>query len=121
MCEKEVIGLTEKIDVFSKDKSRRVFARIDTGAATSSIDVALASALNLGPILKVKSVKSSLGKDKRPVVRVNVRIKHLEVSGYFTVADRGHMKYPVLIGRNILRKIPVFIDPSIKNTANRLK
>lgn len=115
MDNKIIIGLAEKIEVLGKEKSRRVLARIDTGAATSSIDVTLASYLNLGPIIKVKSVKSSLGRDKRPVVRAKIRIKGFEVSGYFTVSDRSHMKYPVLIGRNLLKKIPVLIDPSIKS------
>ncbi len=113
MEDRKIIGLTEKVEIVGEKNSKTVRARIDTGAATSSIDVSLASDLFLGPIVRVKTIKSSLGKDKRPVVRAKIRIKGVEVSTYFTVADRAHMKYPVLIGRNLLRKLPVLIDPNL--------
>ncbi|MBN2141880.1 ATP-dependent zinc protease, partial [Candidatus Woesearchaeota archaeon] len=36
-----------------------------------------------------------------------------EIESKFTLADRSHMKYPVLIGQNILRK-NFLIDPVIR-------
>jgi len=90
-----------------------VRARIDTGAALSSIDVTLAARLRLGPILGVSKIRSSHGSSVRAVVKVKITLHERNIAGRFTLTDRSHMKYPVLIGRNILHK-KFIIDPSKK-------
>ena len=50
----------------------------------------------------------------REAVRLEVEIGGKLVEGNFTLADRSHMTYPVLIGQNILRKGNFLIDPLLK-------
>jgi hypothetical protein len=105
---KRVIGCTEKIIINDK----RLRARIDTGARMSSIDKQLAKRLNIGPVIRRTKVKSVHGKSIRPVVRINLKIKNRNMKANFNLADRRKMRYPVLIGRNILTK-GFLIDSSI--------
>ena len=109
---KTVIGLVEPVTVIGPTgKKAEVMGRIDTGATKSSIDVRLAADLALGPILKTKIVKSASGRSLRPVVNATVILADKEVKTDFTIADRADMKYPVLIGQNILGK-RFLIDPA---------
>jgi hypothetical protein len=85
-------------------------ARIDTGATTSSIDAALSKRLQLGPPVDERTVISAQGKHVRPVVEAEVTLKGRTLKAQFTVVDREHMTYPVLIGRNILNEHYI-IDP----------
>ena len=109
-----IIGLVEKVTIYGKrDLKKKVKAKIDTGATKSSIDAKLAAALQLGPILATKLVKSAHGNTLRPVVSAKVKIRDIEVTSELTIADRAHMKYPLLIGQNML-KHHFLIDPSKK-------
>lgn len=104
MENKKIIGLTEKIKIKNKDNEKQIEARIDTGATISSIDAQLAAEMSLGPLIKTKKVKSSHGMSVRPVVKATIVLKGVEITGNFTIADREHMKYDMLIGQNILKK-----------------
>ncbi len=93
-------------------------ARIDTGAATSSLDarnIAIKGnevEFNLPPqyggrkirlpLLKVKTVKSAEAKDRRPVVMVEFCIGPKRIRTRVNLNDRSNVKYPILIGRNTL-------------------
>lgn len=110
---KTLIGLTEPIIMFSKEGKRTIASKIDTGASKSSIDVNLASQLKLGPIIKSKLVKSAAGNKLRPVIESIIVLAGKKIKAEFTLADRWHMKYRVLIGQNIL-KYGYLIDPSKK-------
>ena len=107
-----IIGLIEEIEIIGADgKTRKIKARIDTGATRSSVDQAIAKELGLGPVIRTKVVKQAHGHTTRPIVLVEftlVGIKHKEE---FTIADRGHMKYGVLIGQNALKN-GYLIDPN---------
>jgi hypothetical protein len=108
---KKIIGLTEKIKIIGKNASKTVVARIDTGATRSSIDAKLAARLLLGPVVKTTLVKSAHGNRVRPVIRVHLIIAGKEMREEFTIADREHMRYDALIGRNVLRNTSILIDP----------
>ena len=108
---KIIVGLTEKVIVKGESQNREVIARMDTGATKSSIDVSLAAELRLGPVIDSKLIKSAHGTKLRPIVEVNVEIKGRTLQARFTVADRSQMRYPVLIGQNLLRD-NFLIDPS---------
>jgi len=109
-----VIGLTEKVLVKGKGKGKEVMARVDTGATKSSMDMKLAAELSLGPVLRTKLVKSASGSSIRPVLKGKVEIANKEIISEFTLADRSHMKYKVLIGQDILVDNAFIIDPTKK-------
>lgn len=115
-----LVGLTEKIIVKSNSNEKVLIARMDTGATKSSLDLTLASKLKLGPVVDSRLTKSAHGVKLRPVVEVEVVICNRTLKQKFTLADRSHMKYPVLIGQNILRK-GFLIDPtkSYKSSAKK--
>lgn len=117
------LGATEGINV----SSEFFCARIDTGAATSSIhatDIKLLKekgetvvsfrikgcfndrcydeALKR-PLLRYQTVTQAAGTSKRPVVALYTKIRDTIHGPYaFSLTDRSSMTYPVLIGRNIL-------------------
>lgn len=104
---KKIIGLIEKVKV----NGYEVIAKVDTGAARSSIDMNLAAKLKLGPVIGVKKVKSSLGNKRRLLVEAILEIKGLKIKAKLGLATRHKMKYPLLIGKSTLKK-HFLIDPS---------
>ncbi len=109
---KTIIGLTEKVRLFSDNsKSKTLMAKVDTGASRSSLDTRLASELHLGPIIKSKIIKSAHGNRLRPIIEAELEIAGKKIKAEFTLADRSHMKYIMLIGVNIL-KHNFLVDPS---------
>ena len=108
---KLVIGLAEKVDINYYSGSKKVIAKIDTGATKSSIDTNLAAELRLGPVIKSKLVKSAHGSKLRPIIEATIELAGRTIKSEFTLADRAHMKYRILIGQNIL-KDGFLIDPT---------
>lgn len=108
--DKTTLGLVEEVMLFGPDNSRKVIARIDSGAIKSSIDLQLASELKLGPIVGSKIIKSANGAKLRPMIESEVELCGRKVKEKFTMADRRHMKYKILIGQNILKQ-GFIIDP----------
>lgn len=107
---KTIVGLTENIILVGR-KRKRVVAKIDTGADKSSIDIRLAAELRLGPVVRTSFIKSASGSRVRPIISADVVFAGREMKVHFSIADRAHMKYRVLIGKNILKK-GFLIDPS---------
>lgn len=110
-----VLGLTEEVTVLgNKNFDRKVRARIDTGATSSSIDVSLAEKLCLGPATRSKIVKSASGIKERPIIVARIKMNGSIIEEEFSLADRSHMTYSILIGQNILKKGNFLIDPNKK-------
>jgi len=102
---KTVIGLSEEVVLIGKNNTKKsVVAKIDTGATRSSIDIKLAGQLNIGPIIGTRLVKSAHGNSLRPVAKLKLEIAGIKMVSKFTLADRKHMKYSVLIGQDVLTK-----------------
>lgn len=99
------IGLVEKVRI----NGREVLGRIDTGASISSVDAALAEELSLGPVVRTRSIRSANGTEERPVVQATFTLAGMTVSGLCSITDRSHMRYRVLVGRNMLKAF--LIDP----------
>ena len=108
---KVVIGLAEKVKVHHHQGNKTVIAKIDTGATKSSLDTNLAAELKLGPVIKSKIIKSAHGSKLRPIIEATIELAGKKIKSEFTLADRAHMKYRVLIGQNIL-KYGFLIDPT---------
>ena len=110
--DKIIIHIREQITILGRNGSdKTLMAKIDTGATRSSIDTRLASELKLGPIVMTKLIKSAHGNSLRPIVDANIEIAGKKIHTQFTIADRKHMKYKVLIGVNTLREDGFLIDP----------
>lgn len=105
--EKTIIGLIEKVKINGKETT----AKIDTGADRNSMDIKLAAELNLGPITRTTRIKSSHGDSVRPVIKAELEIKNKKIQTSFNLTNRSHMKCPVLIGKEVLKK-GFIIDPS---------
>jgi len=121
---KQVIGAVEQ--VYISPPGILLTARIDTGATTSSLDARniepferdgkrwvrfeIMDQENEEPILlecrvvrKVKIIQAiTEEKERRYVVELLVALGNVTRTAEFTLSDRGHVEYPVLIGRNIL-------------------
>jgi len=110
---KITIGIVEKVKVLGKKRSKQLMAKIDTGATNNSIDEKLADELGLGPIIRTVLVKHAHGNKIRPVVKAKVEIAGKILEGKFTLANRRHMRYKVLIGLDILKR-GFLIDPNKK-------
>ncbi len=115
---KTTIGLVE--DVLLLPWKVRLPARIDTGAATSSLDArSLTVKDNMAefrlpekyggmairlPVVGWRTVRSAEARDRRPVVELDLCVgpKHLRVN--VNLNDRSAVRYPLILGRNVLRK-----------------
>ncbi len=111
MQSRPILGLTEEVTILNPPRSEKAIARIDTGATSSSIDLKFAEKLHLKEVNIFKIIKSASGIGRRPVIHVKIIIKGQELEGDFTLANRSHMTYSLLIGQNILKKGRFLIDP----------
>ena len=111
-----LIGPVEYVKVIGHHGEARVKGKIDTGASRTSVDVWLAANIGLGPTVDVAKVKSALASQvrTRPLVRGAVEVGGIRFTLPVTVNDRSVMRYPVLIGMDILRSGRFLIDPTKK-------
>lgn len=111
-----VIGPIEYVKVTGHNGEARVKGKVDTGSTRTSVDVWLAANIGLGPTVDVAKVKSAFLDEVRTrplvcgVVEIAGEIFNLPV----TVNDRSDMRYPVLIGMDILKSGRFLIDPTKK-------
>jgi hypothetical protein len=111
-----IIGPIEYVKVIGHNGEARVKGKIDTGASRTSVDVWLAANIGLGPTGDVAKVKSALATQvrTRPLVRGVVEVGGVRFSLPVTVNDRSVMRYPILIGMDILKSGRFLIDPTMK-------
>jgi hypothetical protein len=109
-----ILGLVGAVFLKTEDEDTKLAARIDSGATASSIDASLVKKHNLGPVIRSKIVKSAAGVKERPIIKATVKIEGQIIESEFTVADRSHMTYPILIGQDVLKKGKFLIDPLLE-------
>ncbi|MFC3476604.1 RimK/LysX family protein [Halobacterium litoreum] len=107
--EANVIGYTEDVLVSGTSGTERIVAKSDTGASRTSIDTRLAAKIGAGPIKSMTKVKSGSVKSgkARPVVDIVVGVAGDRHTVAASLEDRGHMDYPLLLGRDILQHYQV--------------
>jgi hypothetical protein len=110
------VGPVEYVKVIGHHGEARVKGKIDTGSTRTSVDVWLAANIGLGPTVDVAKVKSAFldRVRSRPLVRGTVEIAGVRFTLPVTVNDRSDMRYPILIGMDILRSGRFLIDPTKK-------
>jgi hypothetical protein len=123
--EKKIIGATQTVS-FPELDWNEVAARVDTGAATSSIHCSRVKVIEkdgqpqLSFFLDVKKgaprqafsvasfeeriIKNSFGqREKRYVIKTAIVVAGRKIRTKFSLADRRQMSYPVLLGRRLLK------------------
>lgn len=130
-----VIGETEP--VYLLPMKSPFISRIDTGAATSSLDAEEVKKFERDgqkfisfkvvnretgetyvfekPILKMTKIKRIGDREVRPLVEMEIRMGREVFKAKFTVAEREKFEYQTLIGRNILSGRAI-VDVSMANT-----
>lgn len=102
----KTVKVWEDVKVVGGDKKKHsVHAKIDTGAWKTSIDKELAQKLGIltdSNILWTKVYKSSLGKEVRKVVNLTFYLAGNRIATIANVANRGHLRTPLIIGRKDL-------------------
>lgn len=125
---KQLVGAVE--DVLIQPHGLLAPARIDTGATTASLhavnlrfferdgadwvrfvlphpeagDVEMESKV----VRYVRIIQSTTDQgERRPVIELHFILGNISQTAEFTLTDRGHLEYPVLIGRNILQDLMV--------------
>ncbi len=137
--EKILLGAVENVRITPPDLVS--IARIDSGAETSSIDARDIEAFerdgenwvkfnfvdrsnnSVHPIeakvlkhVKIKQSSQDETSERRIVIQLKINIGDISELSEFTLTNREHLKFPLLIGRNILKDIAV-VDVSADNLA----
>jgi hypothetical protein len=115
--DKMIVGEVE--EVVLKPWGVRLPARIDTGAATSSLDARELtvnndmaefrlskkySSLRLRlPVIGWQKIRSADFSERRPVVEITFCLGPKLIRTQVTLNDRSTVSYPLIIGRNVLR------------------
>jgi len=109
------LNIFEEVKIKGADgKKLTIPAKIDTGAWRSSMDKTLAQDLGLleeKNVLWQKTVWSSIGRQKRPIINVTFWLKGKKIKTSAGVADRSKLRRPLIIGR---RDIAGFLVNPIK-------
>ncbi|MBA5762473.1 ATP-dependent zinc protease [Vibrio sp. 404] len=132
-----VLGEIERVTI---DSIKQTFdARVDTGAATSSLNAVDIEHFERNgkkwvrfhlsddktpmddnnwieaPVLKFVKIRQSTNSEveRRAVVELWVKVGKIHEKAQFTLADRSQMSHPVLLGREFIRDIAV-VDVSKK-------
>jgi hypothetical protein len=116
--EKTVIGSIE--DVILLPWGVKLPARVDTGAAKSSLDarelrvqddmVEFKLPQQYGglqlrlPIIEWRHIRTPEGRERRPIVELEICLGSKQVRTKVNLTDRSMVKYPLILGRSFLRE-----------------
>jgi hypothetical protein len=133
-----MIGRTDIVD-FPDLGLEDVRAKVDTGAYTSSIHCYNVKIIKerlvfylpahkgekrkrfVAKAFELKSIKNSFGQtEMRYVIRTRIVLFGKAFQAEFSLSDREKMRYPVLLGRKLLRN-RFLVDVSLENISYHLK
>ena len=133
VADKLIVGRRERIWI--EELQLALPARIDTGTETSSIDARDITeferdgkswvrfevpgpeggeliVLERSKVRDARVLQSNTEEpERRPVIRLGIRLGDVRQLAEFTLSDRGHLDFPLLIGRNVLRDV-MLVDVS---------
>lgn len=124
---KQIIGKKELVD-FPELGVTKIIAKIDTGAYSNTLHCSAIKVKEKKLCFMVlnekehcfesfsqKKIKNSFGEaEKRYIIKTKIRIAGRTIKSIISLTDRGNMRYPVLIGRRLLKNKFV-VDVSLKN------
>jgi len=109
-----VLGVHESVEILDSDgHPHNITAKVDTGAWRTTIDELLARKHGLHTRVvhqKKVPVRGALGKEKRPIIGLTMKVRDRTIKTEAFIADRSHMKYNMIIGRRDLKGF--LVDPS---------
>ncbi len=110
---RKVIGIIQEVIVRGPSGEIRVRAKIDTGAARTSLDTDLAKRLGLGPVLRHVRTRAAAAEhlEERDVVPAEVVIAGETFAVQVAVTDRKDMRYHMIVGMDVLRRSRFLISP----------
>ena len=135
---KLIVGRHEQ--VWLEDIQMALPARVDTGAETASLDARNIEMFERNgkrwvrfeilhpetgePLLLERRLERTASivqsntseAERRPVIKLGITIGHIAQSAEFTLSDRSHLDYQLLVGRNILKDVMI-VDVSRINVA----
>ena len=117
---KEPITLGMEEEVMLLPWGVRLPARVDTGAATTSLDARhLVVKGNMAefqlpeqygglqlrlPVVAWRTIRSAEHSERRPVVELDICLGPKHIRARVNLNDRSRVKYPIIIGRNVLKQ-----------------
>ncbi len=108
---RRVIGINEPIEIIGKKEDRhKTIAKVDTGAYRTTICSSLADKLGIHKIVGYKKVRSAIGMQEWPLIKLSFVLDKRLVSTEAFVANRLEMKYDIIIGRRDLKRF--LVDPA---------
>jgi len=135
-----ILGRSDRVDL-PQLGVYDIHAKIDTGAFTSSLHCRQMGVVDgvlefvlldeehpeftgrsfRFPVYDMRNIRNSFGEvERRFVIETSMKIFDEEIVTEFSLCNRGSLKFPVLIGRKILRHRYV-IDVDLKNMSFRQK
>lgn len=138
---KTIMGRVESVTLLPE--KIKIHAKLDTGAFYSSIQATHIKTFKknnkqwvsfvfqsnntqkrlIRPYLEESKIKrrtsqtqSTLHYEKRPIVSMQFCLNHQSFYAPVSLANRHYFKYPLLMGRNLIEKLQIIVDPSQKNT-----
>lgn len=136
--EKRIIGRREVVD-FPELGLYGIIAKIDTGAYTTALhchDIREENGVLYFKLLDPthpeytmtekkfttyfqKEIKNSFGEvEKRYIIKTIIKIGRKRIKSVISLTDRGTMRYPVLIGRKLLKN-KFIVDVALLNNLNK--
>jgi RimK family alpha-L-glutamate ligase len=111
-----VLGYTTRVRIAGRDSAERAVAKSDTGAERTSLDTALAGRIGAGPLVGTTAVRSGTGggAETRPLVDVDLRLNGRWRTVTASVTDRSGMRYPVLLGRDVLESYTLDVSRTVE-------
>ncbi|MFD1599653.1 RimK family alpha-L-glutamate ligase [Halobellus rarus] len=112
----EVLGYTTRIRINGHGGTETVVAKSDTGAKRTSIDTDLAGRIGAGPLVGTTQVRSGIGSgtETRALVDVDLRLNGRWRPVTTSVTDRSGMRYPVLLGRDVLESYTLDVSRTVE-------
>jgi hypothetical protein len=116
--ERPMIGVVEEVTVVGPKGRVPILARIDTGAARTTLDTDLVAQAGLGPVMDRVRIRASAADEpeERDVVPAKIIIAGREFEVPVAVTDRKDMRYHMIVGMDILRDSGFLVDPDKGNT-----